>query len=723
MCRAVVTVLAVLVVLAGVAGATSPNTPDLVDNERPLADAGLDQDVDRGATVLLDGTGSRDPDGRIVEYEWSITRPGGTTTEPDCVDCPRTRFVPNATGQFAVTLTVTDDEGATATDTLYVDVSPGKPPTVELTGPSRVSRNRPATYVADAEPGTAPLDRVVWRIDGRTIATQDIDDTSTVTRPIAIPSVGSHRVTATVHDRDGQTAVDEHAVDIEADSDDGGDGPADGNDGSGGPADGNDGGADSDAGGDDGGADSSDEDSCKSNCSDDGNPSPTAILVADATRVDQGSSVSFDATASSDNGEIEAYEWSMGKTSLAADGPTHVRTFDDPGTYTVTVTATDDGRPSGTPKRASDSVEIEVCDGTCDSSQGNENGGSTRWILDIDGPRRVTLVNTETGSYVEPVVPVYTVNLETTAENEDTEVTPWFTEVRFYLEDENGRTLDSWYEGSRTQAASREIDMEQYLSGVNAPEKLYVRAEVTKNGTTYDVLREVETCVKWSSSDEPGCGTDDSIPPFTVNTTGPAEIMSGESASIKASYGQVSYYNIRQTDWVVPLLGTGGSGKSYKRSFVVPEDNTRQIYRVSVEAEAAFRTNQFDSIDKTVIRRDDGAHYITVKRNDTQNNQKETNNQKEISDSEDSSPVCPSSKERLADKCVDDDIFDIIDRPDSNVDNIGYSSDGGRDGRTKECPQGRKYDEKTDTCVDDNGGFTDWGMKNQLLSPTQYFRY
>jgi hypothetical protein len=41
-------------------------------NEPPLADAGLDQTVDRGATVLLDGTGSRDPDGEIVSYQWTV---------------------------------------------------------------------------------------------------------------------------------------------------------------------------------------------------------------------------------------------------------------------------------------------------------------------------------------------------------------------------------------------------------------------------------------------------------------------------------------------------------------------------------------------------------------------------------------------------------------------------------------------------------------------------
>jgi hypothetical protein len=52
--------LAVLVTTALVPTGTA--TPG---NEPPLPDAGLDQTVERGATVLLDGTGSRDPDGTI----------------------------------------------------------------------------------------------------------------------------------------------------------------------------------------------------------------------------------------------------------------------------------------------------------------------------------------------------------------------------------------------------------------------------------------------------------------------------------------------------------------------------------------------------------------------------------------------------------------------------------------------------------------------------------
>ena len=97
----------------GVAGAGEP----------PLADAGLDQRVELNATVLLDAAGSRDPDGSIQSYRWSVRTPDGRTITPETSDAPRTTLVVRQPGRYEVTVTVTDDDGQFATDTLYVDVA------------------------------------------------------------------------------------------------------------------------------------------------------------------------------------------------------------------------------------------------------------------------------------------------------------------------------------------------------------------------------------------------------------------------------------------------------------------------------------------------------------------------------------------------------------------------------------------------------------------------
>jgi hypothetical protein len=91
----------------------------------PLAEAGLDQQVLRGETVRLDATGSYDPDGRVVAHEWRVRTPGGRTVTPSSPRAPRSSFRAAAVGRYEVTLTVTDGDGNTGTDTMYVVVEPG----------------------------------------------------------------------------------------------------------------------------------------------------------------------------------------------------------------------------------------------------------------------------------------------------------------------------------------------------------------------------------------------------------------------------------------------------------------------------------------------------------------------------------------------------------------------------------------------------------------------
>jgi len=90
-------------------------------NQPPTANAGADQtatdsDDDGVETVTLNGTGSRDNDGSIVSYQWSSNT---GVTIPDGVN-PTVSFL---VGSHTVTLRVTDDKGATDTDTVVVTVN------------------------------------------------------------------------------------------------------------------------------------------------------------------------------------------------------------------------------------------------------------------------------------------------------------------------------------------------------------------------------------------------------------------------------------------------------------------------------------------------------------------------------------------------------------------------------------------------------------------------
>jgi hypothetical protein len=106
-------------------GETSITTGDteLVRNLPPMANAGPDRnasddDGDGVASVNLDGSGSTDPDGAIVAYVWN-------ESNLQIADGPMPT-VNLAVGTHTITLTVSDDRGATASDDVIITVSAGQ---------------------------------------------------------------------------------------------------------------------------------------------------------------------------------------------------------------------------------------------------------------------------------------------------------------------------------------------------------------------------------------------------------------------------------------------------------------------------------------------------------------------------------------------------------------------------------------------------------------------
>ena len=93
-------------------------------NITPSAEAGADQRVSAGATVALDGSNSSDPDGAIVDYYWRETSGYGVSiTDNNSAQASFT--APTGLSSDAILtiqLTVTDNSGTTATDTLQVSV-------------------------------------------------------------------------------------------------------------------------------------------------------------------------------------------------------------------------------------------------------------------------------------------------------------------------------------------------------------------------------------------------------------------------------------------------------------------------------------------------------------------------------------------------------------------------------------------------------------------------
>jgi len=122
--------LGILVSGCGGGGKKQPDPPPA--NQAPTANAGIDQSVDEGATVNLAGTGA-DSDGTIASYSWQ--QDSGTAvaiSNSNMASASFTAPMVAANEDLFFSLTVTDDDGATGSDTVTVTVNDVPPPVTNL---------------------------------------------------------------------------------------------------------------------------------------------------------------------------------------------------------------------------------------------------------------------------------------------------------------------------------------------------------------------------------------------------------------------------------------------------------------------------------------------------------------------------------------------------------------------------------------------------------------
>jgi hypothetical protein len=170
-------------------------------NRPPVADAGPDQTVDYTQWVNVNGYGSTDPEGLPLSYAWTID---GAPVSGSWGNLSAGYF---SAGTYEIAVTVTDDQGATDTDSMILTVT-NDPPVADA-GPDQTV-NHIQTVTLDGS-GSSDLEfsplRYEWTIDGVYIG-------NSPNQPAGPFPVGVYTVMLTVTDEEGLKNTDSMTITV-----------------------------------------------------------------------------------------------------------------------------------------------------------------------------------------------------------------------------------------------------------------------------------------------------------------------------------------------------------------------------------------------------------------------------------------------------------------------------------------------------------------------------
>ncbi|MBK1717696.1 RHS repeat-associated core domain-containing protein, partial [Thiocystis violacea] len=131
--------------------------PDLVIlstlNSRPVANAGADQAISLGQSVIFDGGESSDADGDLLSFRWSlISQPPGSTAFLSDLEQVQTGLTPDLVGDYVAQLIVNDGQLPSDPDSALVTVAPPPNDAVRIisTPPTSATVGQPYQYDVEA---------------------------------------------------------------------------------------------------------------------------------------------------------------------------------------------------------------------------------------------------------------------------------------------------------------------------------------------------------------------------------------------------------------------------------------------------------------------------------------------------------------------------------------------------------------------------------------------
>ena len=203
-----------LVVSDGIVNSSPDEVTVTIRNVAPTADAGVDQVVDAGSQVFLDGSGSQDPNEDSLSFAWSQT--GGPGVLLQGAGTQTTAFVPEASGVYTFSLVSFDGQLESPPDAVQVVVNAtNQIPTADAGEDRTVSVNEPVMLdgSGSTDPDGDPLTFTWSQEEGP--ETVVLEGASSA-QPQFVPSLaGVFRFNLVVHDGKDTSATDSMTVTVE----------------------------------------------------------------------------------------------------------------------------------------------------------------------------------------------------------------------------------------------------------------------------------------------------------------------------------------------------------------------------------------------------------------------------------------------------------------------------------------------------------------------------